>query len=543
MDNQQLLSPHCKLADYKEQRIPQFRGNPLIEALPLSMSDDELVEALKLAPPFDAAQRTWSTNERIQMLTSLQNFMVPLDRHLELARALDSLLRAGYVGRAPRTPDHARIYHQIYGTQKAGKGFVQRHDTLTPQLSTSLIGISGMGKSTAVARWSAHLDRVIYHPKLNIYQIPYLHVEMPDDGSTFKGLAHLILQQVDELIPGLNYYEENAVRGRPDSHALMGRVARVLNTHFLGLLVCDEMQNLENARSDDQRLMTQLVSASNMLKLPIAFIGANKAAKILGRDFRQARRSSGHGIAPWDRMANDAEWVEFVEVLWSYQWLRKPVPLSEPLRDVLYDLSQGVLDIAIKLFAVSQARAIIDGAETLSLELLHAVYRRDFRLLHPMLAALRANNLEALANYDDVAPFELDAILATAGRQALSKGSPLYGVKSTDPTYIPRVVSGLVATGFGQDEALAAAKATVDPDRPSHTLLEGVKTAIQDLTVPKKVRRTKELATNLPPPSFDERPLDYRRALYAAHVNGTTNLTELKRLEMVRPLEEVLELT
>ena len=35
------LSPNCLTAQYTEQRLPQFKGNPLIEALPKTLTDEE----------------------------------------------------------------------------------------------------------------------------------------------------------------------------------------------------------------------------------------------------------------------------------------------------------------------------------------------------------------------------------------------------------------------------------------------------------------------------------------------------------------------
>jgi len=70
-----------------------------------------------------------------------------------------------------------------------------------------------------------------------------------------------------------------------------------------------------------------------------------------------------------------------------------------------------VLDLAIKLFAVSQARAIFDGSETLSEQLIRAVYDEQFKLIHPMVEALRSDDLEALIRFEDVTPLKVNVKL------------------------------------------------------------------------------------------------------------------------------------
>lgn len=546
-DNLQDFSPNCEIAHYSPQRIPQFVGNKMIEALPPSMSDEELLAALSLSPPFSPEQRAWPTHERMYMLKELYNFMVPLSKHFELGRALDTLIRSGYVGRAPRTPEHNGVYKAIQDNEKAKRSFSQATQTHTPQLSTSLIGISGMGKSTLVKRWCAHIIEVIYHPDLHIYQVPYLHIEMPSDGSSVKGLAHGILQKLDQLIPGANYYRDYASKGRPGADTLMRSVARVMNLHFVGILICDEVQNLANARKGQQTVMTELVSACNDLKVPILFIGTTKALKVLSLDFRQARRSCGHGVSPWERLPAEVgpgeidEWTGFLEVLWINQWVQKPVELNDELKSIMYRFSQGIIDVAITLFASAQARAMLDGSETITSGLIQKVFLEELGPLHRAIDALHHNDIEAIAQFDDIgAGLELSRVIDNMSRKALSQTSPLYRVTSDDPTYTSRISSGLVAMGYGGEEAAAAAESTVRPNQRL-TLIEGSKKAIAALTVPTKVSKSK-VAPAEELPSYEHRPKDYRRAISMAKHTGGSVLSHLRALQLVRPLDELLEL-
>lgn len=541
------LPDNCLIARYSPQRIPEFRGNPLIEALPPLLSDAELLDALVLLPEFAPEQRDWPTAERLMMLTSLSNFMVPMGMHLELGRTLDSMLRMGYVGRAPMTVGHTKIFQAIYERQHQGVPYRQSASSRCPQISSALIGISGMGKTTTVERWCRQVPQVIYHPDLHLYQVTYLHVEMPSDGSSIKGLALAILHQLDALIPGASYYRDFAQKGRTGADSLMRAVARVMNMHLVGLLICDEVQNLAHAHKGTDTVMTELVSASNELRVPLLLIGTNKAVRVLSHDFREARRATGHGLAPWDRLRKGedgelTEWDDLLETLWTYQWINQPVPLNHLFRDLMYDYSQGVIDLAVKIFAASQARAIADGSETLTPEILTHVFKTEFKLMHPMLDALRNDDLEALARFDDIAPIDLGNMIDRMARRVQAAKTPLYSVKGSDPTYTARLAAAVTSLGMAPGEVVYAVESFAEQN-PNATLLQGANAVLEDLTLPRPIARKKERARDKPVPvdAFDETPDDYRRAIAAARHSGATVMSELLSKGMAPRLDDVVK--
>lgn len=550
MDNQKLLSPSCVQATYTPQRLPHYKGNPMIEALPPSLSDEELFELFTVRPDFDPEQRTWTAGERLQMIGTLRRVLVPLRRHVELAQALDTMLRNGYVGRIPRTPEYARRCQAIYEAQKTGTR--QRSSTadFTSQLSALLMGLSGMGKTSVVKQWLTQFPEVIYHKDTNTYQVLHLHIEMPSDGSSIKGLAHAILHKMDQLIPGANYFRDYANGGRTGADSLMRSVARVLNMHFVGFIVADEIQNLANSNKGKQTVMTELVSACNELGVPILFIGTNKAGKVFNLDFRQSRRASGQGITAWDRLSHETdeyganEWLDFLATIWGYQWVARPVALDAQYVEHMYHYSQGVIDIAVKLFASAQARAILDGSEQLTPELLSSVYNNEFKLLHPMVDALRDNDLERLTQYEDIAPIGLDDLIQSVERRMKAKVSDAYKVKRTDTTFVGRVAAALVSSGYGEEEATSAA-CEVEREGKARNLAEGTNAAIRKLTAIKPVPRAKaKKPDETPPPqeSFDDRPGDYRRAIQAARLAGTSIHSQLHSFGMARPFDELVAL-
>lgn len=545
----QLEDINLAAAQYTAQRLPHFQGNPLIEALPPSFSDDELRDTLMLRPAFDVGQREWTTHERIQMLGTLSNFMVPFARHVELARSLDSMLRNGYVGRVPFTPAHASKFRADYPLVSGSASYLPTAAGATPQLSSLLMGVSGMGKTSVVKRFFSKIPKVIYHEKFHLYQVTRLHVEMPSDGSSIKGLAAGILHQLDQLIPGANYYDTYTQRGRAGADTLMRSVARVLNAHCVGFLIADEIQNLTNSKKSSQTVMTELVSACNDLGVPLLFIGTNKAAQVFSLDFRKSRRASGHGISEWNRLPETVaegevgEWSQFLKVLWTFQWTKNPVKLDAQLAATMYHCSQGIIDLAIKLFASAQARAILDGSETITAHLLASVYEKEMPLLHPMIDALRTNDLGALMHFEDIAPSSVGEMLNSYARQADVALAKAYAIKSQDKEFTPQLATALVAAGFGEEEAVSAA-IDISESGSNTTLAQGVQAAIKRMAPVKTLRKARTVVANPDTVTvdFESRPMDYRRATALASSTNTPVVIQMKELGMLLPLHSLVDI-
>lgn len=519
-------------AIYTPQRIPQYRGNPFIEALPPTLDEDELLGKLFSVPEFDVSQRQWSKSERLQMVAQLSSFMVPMDRHLRLGQHLDALMRQGYVGRAPRTIESQQVYNKLYEHQKAGTTFNTATVKLTAQLSAALIGLPGMGKTTTIRRLLARLPEVIFHPEYSIFQVPYLHIEMPYDGASVKGLATSIFRKLDALLPDARYGEQFG-NPRYGAETLMNHAARLLHIHAVGLLVVDELQNLENSPKNHEALMTLLVSASNELGVPILFVGTNKAEALLQKDFRQARRSSGLASTYWGALYQGTEdepgeWEDFMSVLWEFQWVRTPTPLSHPLSNLLFHHSQGVADIAIKLFAVAQSRAIYDGSETLTGALIDSVAQNELARVMPMIEAIRRDDVRLLGAYRDIAPLGLDSMLADVAAKFSSRKVRGVSIKGSSPEFLPMVTEVLTTVGFERQDAQTLAEKVTD----SETALEGVQKALKHATSGKPVKSPKA--------GKEEKPISYPPGdLRSAGLPDQAGKTVVERLQTLRMLADV----
>lgn len=545
------------VASYKPQKQSRYKGNKLIEALPPPLEEDELFEALKFVPPLEQGVREWSRAERLQEVLSLTNIMIPLSSHIELAMGLDSMLREGCVGRQPFSAQHIATYQEIEDDERSQRTFRQTYDTVPPKLSKALIAVPGMGKTTTIQRCLARYPRVIYHPELDLYQIPWLHFEMPSDGKGVKSLLISIIEAISQLIPDNTYYEDYVLRGRPSESSLQSSVRRLLNKHFVGLLVPDEVQNAANSRKADQVVMTELTTLANKSNTPVLFVGTPKAQKVLGLDLRMARRSTA-GLGNWDplprynRSVNEegkliespGEWVDFIGILWQYMWVRNPVPLTEGMLDVIYDCTQGIIDLAIKLLIVAQTRAILDGSETLTEQLLISVYEQQFKLIHPMVSALRSGDGRAMDQFDDLKLFKVTDVVEDLSRASRVKRGLQALARAGTPGFEAQLAQ--VAHTMGIEPADAEALASqVATDGSAKDMLDAVRQLTKKATPPRAVGKQgarSKASGNITPTyaGLDARPGDFRHALVRSAAEGTTVFEQFKRLKLVPNIEEVI---
>ncbi len=521
---------------------PLFSGNPLVEALPPSHDDLNLLRSIQYLPEFVPADRELPISARIHRVFELAISLVPLQRHLELCRQLDALMKMSYIGRAPRTEASASIAQALYERQLAGETFRQVRGSVSPQLSTAIFGVPGVGKTTVISRYLATIPQVIYHRSLGIYQVPYLVVEAPSDGTSVKGLAYAILNQLDQLIPGAHYFQQFVTRSKFGADALMRQVARLMNIHCVGLLVVDEVQNLSNARKGTAVLVTELVSACNELKVALLFVGTYKGIEVLSQDFRQARRAAGFGPSLWDRLPEQAvgagisEWRQFLEIIWQYQWVRNPVPLDDRLSSLLYSCSQGVIGIVIRLLISAQVHAMLDGTETLTEASIESVFESDFYTVRPMLQALRDGNIDDIKRYEDIALPDLEEIQKAWQSEAASRCEPINTILPGHVEFIPRLIQALIAAGVDPERATELAEGAAAEPRPrtvAQALIECTKRAQPATRKRKRLDKGPRDTAHLPAD-------DYRVAIAAAEASGADLGDEMRSRGMALTAREVL---
>ncbi|MBP2659707.1 MAG: family ATPase [Firmicutes bacterium] len=399
-----------EIATYHEQIIPEYACNPFIEALPPILSREEAVERLSVYPEFDLKERDLDAHFRYHFIQRLFRYFQPLPQHIDLEQRISRLIRQGYIGRNPRSHEYFNVLQNIRQVDLASSDQYDVNVMGEKQTAKSftMIGISGIGKTTAIERVLALYPQIIIHETpLNLYQLVWLKLDCPFDGSV-KGLCIQFFSEIDKLF-GTNYRRKYAGSSRQSIDAMLTNMAQVAFLHGLGLLVIDEIQHLSTAKSGGaEKMLNFFVTLVNTIGVPVIAIGTPKALSILQSEFRQARRGTGQGDMVWNCMKRDLNWELLIEGMWEYQWIRHESPLNDEIREALYDESQGIVDMAIKLYMLAQIRAINLGIELISPDLIRNVAKESLQLTKPMINALKTGKLSELAKYDDIRPVDME---------------------------------------------------------------------------------------------------------------------------------------
>ena len=451
-------------AIYVDSPIAEYRGNPLIEALPPIFSYLEAAEKMAKYLPFASWERDMESHIRLYFPLRLYHYYQPLEQHIELESKISRMIRQGYLSRNPMTPDFPQYLGNVRKAMRNIGQYELAEDMGNDAHAITIIGVSGIGKTRAMNRILNMYPQVIIHPRpVNLLQVVWLKIDCPYDGS-LRGLCIYFFQALDRVL-GTNYYEKY-VSPRTSIDMMLAQMAQIAALHCVGVLVIDVIQHLDMAKGGgSEKMLNFFVTLVNTIGVPVVLIGTMKALGVLQQQFRQARRGSGQGDVVWEPLPYDELWDLLLGKMWEYQWTKTFVPYSEEISKVMYEQSQGIIDIAIKLFLLAQLRVIYDETEQITPEVIRRISREDLRLVQPMLAALRSGDPKQIIKYDDIRPLDIRQLvqnyilknrsISLEQLQQLEASTPVQG-----EDILKKVLEHLFAMGIDQNTAQQAVDKT-----------------------------------------------------------------------------------
>lgn len=427
-----VLKGDFEKAVYKQQLLNEYTNNPFIEALPPIFNEDDVLERFMVTPRISKQDKLSETNIRYHVLKRVKNFIQPLPIHFEVERRLSTLIRRGYLARNPldRTfLERVRVLHELREEEEtAHKYIVERLNYIRSTAdSLSIIGISGIGKTTAIERLLLMYPQVIKHEEykgqpFNRTQIVWLKIDCPYDGS-LSTLCKSFFKAIDDLL-GTRYLEKYGYLNRVTSTMLL-HMTSLASMYGIGVLVIDEIQHLLHSKNEQEEMLNFFVTLSNTVGIPTVLIGTSKAQKLFKGNFRQARRAASDGAIIWDRMdENSEEWEFFLETLWELQCLKTHSELTEETKKAFYYECQGITAVAVNLFILAQERVLFDGdnpVEIITSQVLKKTAREDMQTIQPMMTAIRTNNFADMMKYEDIM-INLDEVMLNHKRNTEMTG-------------------------------------------------------------------------------------------------------------------------
>lgn len=344
----------------------------LVMQMPKMLMGKELEEAMRFLPPYDPQICNADSATRLMALNDIAEIYIPSQMSYEIyskiyLAMLHSLKKKQTIEAVRQgNQNHRRIQGLNYNSVLGGAD------------SFSIIGPSGIGKSTALAKSIALSggERIITTNSPYAQIIPCINVQCPHDCSV-KGLLLEILSQVDMAI-GTNY-EQLAVKNRASIDNLIGTVSQVALNNIL-LIVIDECQNICRNRNGVNLIasMTQLINSSGVA---ICMVGLPETEYFFSQEMQLARRSVG---LSYSALPCDGYFISLCEKLFSYQYIARYCRLTPEMIELLYECTGGIIAILVSLIMEAQQIAILTGREEINKETILLAYRgrlknvRDF---------------------------------------------------------------------------------------------------------------------------------------------------------------------
>lgn len=465
MNSRKPLRGRIEFAEYKDTGITDYKGFPMIEALPEILDIKEAVKKIKVLKKFNPDELQLPASKRKHCVERLSSFIIPLNKHLDVEQKLAIFIRKGYLSRNITNADHIRrMRYAMMHFKKPEIAELEKTMYNVPLPTSSglgIIGISGAGKSSGISRILDIYPQIIIHEQYEERQLVWVKIDCPVTG-TIKQLCLTFIQEISDLMGGIVYREYADYK----TDELIRVMSSLALQHHLGVLVIDEIQYLHEVKSGGAAIMLNFFNTLiNTIGVPIVLIGTPKARHLFTKEFRNIKRITDQGSVDWDRLKKeDKDWKTLLQYIWEHQWTLEKAELTPEIEDALYFESQGIPDLVIKIFKESQKR-VIGGDEKITAFVIHSVAQDQFQLLQQPLNALRSGKKDEMLKYLDIfMSYEPAQIITNEDKQVYAEtcGIDLEEVlyEQVQEQQLQEIINWLMDADFPEEVARSAAAET-----------------------------------------------------------------------------------
>ncbi|HRE16193.1 MAG TPA: ATP-binding protein [Rhodocyclaceae bacterium] len=382
--------------------------NPFVRHLDACLSDNDLAERLTYFPLQGLDLGVLSTQARMNILDRMQLEMFePTTTSLQIATSLFRLIRRGYL---PRNPEHPDVRRKTMAVASfSGQELSKLPWFPTYALGMRVAGETGTGKSYEISRALNLLPSGFVQERnekagwTHLVQVVWLYVPMSHDGS-LGGLLLNILCAMD-AVAGTEYASTKSLI-RLSNEKLAVRIAAILLTHGVGVLVIDELQSRNFTGGKHGGLAATFFLRLLNFGIPVVLVGNPFGMEALDRFSQDMRRLSAGGSFDMKPMAeSDFDWEACLRpALLRYNVMPQPGIADDEAGASLFTYSGGIRDYACRIRVESQRLALGLGSEQVSLAHMKAAFEgpafshKDRQLI----AVFRDRNPILLQEWEDI---------------------------------------------------------------------------------------------------------------------------------------------
>jgi hypothetical protein len=200
---------------------------------------------------------------------------------------------------------------------------------------------------------------------------------------------------------------------------------QVANSHFLGILHLDEVQNFfklsalkKRARRGSNEAAPELSIVEdaclkwllvliNSWQIPVLFSGTPDGVGALTRRFANAQRLSTYGYHRLERFERHDDRCfrqDLLPQLIAHQYVQNKLSLTDELAMLLIELTAGIPRIMVALWIAAHRVAFGRKDDALTLKDLQTAASTYLAPVRPAVQALNSNSPDQMARYEDLVP-------------------------------------------------------------------------------------------------------------------------------------------
>jgi hypothetical protein len=388
-----------------------FGSNPLLAPLPPFIEVSAMPNVLSNRPLDLVSWQNVPVVQRTDFLGMMVSHFVPTPEAIEIAFALQQMIRTGYVERHPGLPCNRQQRRAI--AQLPNDGL--QTSAWFPRSARGMVikGITGLGKSFITSRALSIYPQVHRHSTyepggwIEQIQLVYLTVSMSADNSR-QGFLDNILLAVDiaigkENAPDSFYKMYGGKNSRLTIEQLMVVTGKILSALYLGLLVIEEIQP-RNFSSDQELVFLFFLRLLNF-GIPVLLIGNPGAFLNLESYAQDCRRMyKGKCFELWPADSGfELAWQTYVKGKMQCTLLPIGFEIGDSIFKKIYEYTGGIHDFFDTLWTATQERALRKNRKSITLDDIEYAYEgRQMRQNHILIKALVDRNANELSRFKDV---------------------------------------------------------------------------------------------------------------------------------------------